>query len=86
MQKSVLSSQRASVVAPGLGNLVPRRCLSTPSRRAALAPIQAAVATQGTELIKEAGIASNQGTARKQNEDRLSLDVGDLVLSSINII
>lgn len=80
MQKSVLSSQRASLVAPGLGKLAPRRCLSTP-RRAALAPPQAAVATQGTELIKEAGIASNQGTARKQNEDRFSLDVGDLVLS-----
>jgi len=79
MKKSVLPSQRASLVAPGLGNLAPRRCLSTP-RRAAVAPTQAAVATQGTELIKEAGIASNQGTARKQNEDRLSLDVGEFVV------
>jgi hypothetical protein len=79
MQKSILSSQRASLVAPGLGNLAPRTSLSIP-RRAVLSPIQAAVATQGTELIKETGICSNQGTARKQNEDRFSLDVGDLVL------
>ncbi len=73
MQTSALC-QRASLVAHGLGNLSPRRCLSTP-HKAALSPIQATVATQGTELIKETGIASNQGTSRKQNEDRFSLDV-----------
>ena len=79
-QKVCISTQRASLVAPGLSNLAPRRCFST-SHRAAFAPIQAAVAAQGTELIKETGIVSNQGTARKQNEDRFAVDVrcaGDL--------
>ena len=73
-QRVCISSQRGSLVAPGQSNLAPRRCQTTP-RRAALAPIHAAVAAQGTDLIKESGIASNQGTARKQNEDRFALDV-----------
>lgn len=85
MQKTAsMSGVRAPFTVRGSPNLAPKRSL-TAHRRIAVTPVRAVATTTGTELIAEAGIASLQGTSRKQNEDRFSLDVSDLEISILQL-